>query len=146
MIRAQKERTIPQPLGYGDFLADIEHRFGLTFTCEDTGGGCLLFQARLDNGEWIVISDWDSGITPLEKRDALEDAGITVGWNVSIFADDGDNWPDHTVMMASIRHDTAHAHELPSLIEQALASRPATLHHDYRNGAGHTVSYGIQRV
>ena len=136
---------MPQLLGYGEVMADLEKRFGLTFTCEDTGGGCLLFQARLDNGEWIVISDWDAGINPLERRRELEAEGITVGWNITIYADD-ENWPDHSTMLASVRHDSATATELPVLIQQALSSRLATVHHDYRRGGGHTVSYGIQRV
>ena len=111
-----------EPLGYGDSLSDIETRFGLNFTVEDTGGGCLLMQARLEDGSWIVISDWDAGLIPQRRRRELEGQGTTIGWNVSIYADDGDSWPDHSTWLASVRHETAAVDELPVLIEMAVSA------------------------
>lgn len=132
-----------QPLEYGDVLSDIVSRFGIDLTVEDTGGGCLLFQARLETGDWIVISDWDAGITPLPRRRALEAQGTTIGWNISIYADDGDNWPDHHTRLASVRHETAAGGELPTLIAQALDALPANTHHDHSRDGRHTVTHGV---
>lgn len=135
-----------EPLGYGDFLSGIEARFGLNFTVEDTGGGCLLVQARLEDGSWIVISDWDAGLTPLRRRRELEGEGITSGWNVSIYADDGDSWPDHSTWLASVRDEAATVDELHILIELALSALPENAHHNYDRGARHTITYGIVRL
>ena len=133
-----------EPLGYGEFIADLENRFGLNFTCEDTGGGFLLFQARLETGDWIVISDWDAGITPLARRRDMEAEGTTIGWNVSIYANaDGDTWPDHLTRLASVHHETATTDELPGIVEQALASLTDNTQHEYHRGGGHTVTHGI---
>ena len=134
-----------EPLGYGDFLSDIEARFGLNFTVEDTGGGCLLMQARLEDGSWIVISDWDAGLNPLRRRRELEGEGTTIGWNVSIYADDGDSWPDHSTWLASVRHETNAVDELTVLIEMALAALRESAHHDYHRGGRYTIARGVCR-
>lgn len=135
-----------QPLGYGDLIAAVTDLVGVRFTLEDTGGGCLLFQGRLEGGNWLVISDWDAGILPLDRRRDLEVDGVTVGWNVSIYADDGDNWPDHQTWLASVRHESARADDLPGLVELALSGLRDNTHHDFRRDGSHSVSYGVVKL
>lgn len=130
-------------LAYGQFLAEIQQRFGVAFTVADTGGGCLLFQARLETGDWLVISDWDSGLTPLPRRRQLEAQGTTVGWAVNVCADDGEDWPQTATILAGVSHETATADELPALIELALNSLTDNAHHEIRKATGHSVLHGV---
>jgi len=130
-------------LAYGQFLAEIQQRFGVAFTVEDTGGGCLLFQARLETGDWLVISDWDSGIIPLPRRRQLEAQATSLGWVVNVCADDGDGGPQTATILAGVSHETATADELSDLIELALSSLADNAHHEIRKATGHSVLHGV---
>ena len=132
-----------EPLGYSDFLSIIETRFGIRFTCEDTGGSHLLFQARLETGDWLLVSDWDAGLHPLAERRELDARGITIGWNITIYADDGIDGPDHCTMLASVRDESATVDELNGMIGLALHGLPSNTHHEYRADRMHTVTRGI---
>lgn len=132
-----------EALGYGEVIAELSDLVGVPFTLEDTGGGCLLFQGRLEGGPWLVISDWDAGILPLPRRRELESAGVTIGWNISLYSDDGDDWPDHQTWLASVRHESATVDELPALVQLALNSLRDNAHHDYRKTGAHDVTYGV---
>lgn len=76
----------------------------------------------------------------------LETDGVTIGWNVSIYADDGDQWPDHQNWLASVRHETARADDLPGLVEMALSALRTNAHYDFRRDGSHSVSYGVVRL
>lgn len=131
---------------YGSVIKPVADLTGLPFTLEDTGGGCLLFQGRLESGAWLVISDWDAGVTPMDRRRDLENSGITVGWNVSVYADDGDSWPDHQTLLASVRHETARADELPGLVQLALEASRDNSHHEFSRDGGRSVRCGITHL
>lgn len=131
-----------QDYGYGPMLADIKRRFGFELEFHHTGGGIMVLASRLEGGAWIWVSDWDAGLHVLDERLSLEGKGITVGWNVTIYADDGGAPGDTT--LACARHETAAVTELPGLIELALTSLPDNAHNDYRRGGKHTVTYGVQ--
>lgn len=126
--------------GYTEMLADIKRRFGFELDFHHTGGGIMVLETQLEGGAWLWISDWDAGLNLREDRLKMEADGITVGWNVTIYADDG-SYPGDTTL-ACVRHETALTDELPGLIEMALKALPENAHHDYRKGGQHTVTCG----
>jgi hypothetical protein len=134
-------------LGYKELLADITARFGITLTCFDSGGGCLIWESRLETGDWLWITDYDAGINPLARRLALEQDGITIGWHVGIYAnqsaDYGDE-PDSCTRLAGVEHHSATAQQLPDLIELALRGRARHEQHTFKADQPHKVEYGIR--
>ena len=108
--------------GYDQMVAEIKARFGFELELYNTGGWCMVYEARLEGNAVIWISDYDAGITPRDERLVLEGKGITVGWNVSIYRADADGYPDNAIL-ASAQHETALVAELPGLIALALERR-----------------------
>ena len=128
--------------GYDQMIATIKERFGIELELYNTGGWCMVYQARLEGGAVIWISDYDAGVIPRDERLALEGAGTSVGWNVSIYRADADGYPDNAIL-ASAQHETALVAELPGLIELALGSVPHNAQHHFAKGGTHTVTYGV---
>jgi len=128
---------------YDQIIATIKERFGFELELYNTGGWCMVYEARLEGGGAVIwISDYDAGVTPREERLSLEGAGTTVGWNVSIYRADADGYPDNAIL-ASAQHETALVAELPGLIELALGSVPQNAQHHFAKGGAHTVTYGV---
>jgi hypothetical protein len=134
-------------LGYDDLLATITDRFGITVDCFNSGGGCLIWETRLETGDWMWVTDWDAGIQPLARRLELEAQGITVGWHIGIYAnltDSAGDQPDSCTRLAGVEHHTATAAQLPDLIDLALRGTPRNEQHEFGANGTHTISYGIR--
>lgn len=128
--------------GYDQMVAEIKARFGFELELYNTGGCCMVYEARLEGNAVIWISDYDAGITPRDERLVSEGKGITVGWNVSIYRADADGYPDNAIL-ASAQHETALGAELPGLIALALESVATNAQHHFAQGGKHTVTYGV---
>lgn len=128
--------------GYDQMVAEIKDRFGFELTLYNTGGWCMVYEARLEGNAVIWISDYDAGVTPREERLAMEGRGITVGWNVSIYRAADDGYPDNAIL-ASAQHETALVAELPGLIALALESVASNAQHHFKKGGEHTVTHGV---
>ena len=128
--------------GYDQMVAQIKARFGFELELYNTGGWCMVYQARLEGNAVIWISDYDAGITPRDERLVLEGTGITVGWNISIYRAEADAYPDNAIL-ASAQHETALVAELPGLIALALESVATNAQHHFAKGGKHTVTYGV---
>ena len=63
--------------GYDQMVAEIKARFGFELELYNTGGWCMVYEARLEGNAVIWISDYDAGITPRDERLVLEGKGIT---------------------------------------------------------------------
>ena len=135
----------PYNLGYADLLASIARSYGIKFEVFDSGGGCLIAEARLEGAVWLWITDWDAGLIGLERRRQLESEGIAIGYNVSLYPSDPahPDWVDGQTILASVRHQTASATMLPQLVAQALASLGGNEHHNYDAAGVHTLTTGI---
>ncbi len=135
-------------LDYTDLLSTIRDRFGITLRCFNSGGGCLIWESRLESQHWVWINDWDQGIMRRNRRLATEAAGDPVGWFIGVYAPAGDTpaWSDDHWRVASVSHRTATAEQLPDLIELALRSITEAAHHDYDDQGVHTVAYGVDTL
>lgn len=150
--------------GYGDILAQVHRRFGFTPTIFNSGGDIMIFEARLDGGDFIWITDADCDITPLPRRLAIEADGDVVGWQVSIYPPDTERGPldveqadpdgpaatetvdaNSCTRLTSVTHHSATAEQLPELIGLALRGRRRHEHHEFHCDGTHTVSLGIDR-
>jgi hypothetical protein len=135
-------------LGYDELLAKLTDRFGITLTCFNSGGGCLIWEARLEDGSWLWITDWDAGIHPRLRRLEFERQGIRIGWHVGIYANQViENYSDDVdscTALASVVHRTAGIDDLPDLIELALRSLPSNTHYGYDENGVCTIHNGIQ--
>ncbi|HUO39101.1 MAG TPA: hypothetical protein VMU34_15265 [Mycobacterium sp.] len=136
----------PFNTGYAPLLDNISKRFGFTdFEIFNSGGGCLIAQTRLEGTAWMWITDWDAGIQRLHDRNIKEANGITLGYNVSIYATDPDNhWCDDCTALASVRHETAKAADLAGLVQLALSSLPRNAHHTFDKNGEHRIEYGVR--
>lgn len=128
--------------GYDQMVAEIKSRFGFELELYNTGGWCMVFEARLEGNAVIWISDYDAGVTPRDERLSMEARGTTVGWNVSIYRADKDGYPDNAIL-ASAQHETALVAELPGLIALALESVATNAQHHFKKGGQHTVTHGV---
>ena len=133
--------------GYDELFATINRRFGIALTWWHSGGGYMIWESRLETGDWLWITDFDANITPLARRRALEKDGITVGWHVGIYAnatDVGGDGPDSCTGLAGVEHCSATAGQLPDLIELALRGRARHEQHQFLRDKPHSVKYGIE--
>ena len=128
--------------GYDQMVAEIKTRFGFELELYNTGGWCMVYEARLEGNAVIWISDYDAGITPRDERLVLEGKGITVGWNISSYRAEADAYPDNAIL-ASAQHETALVAELPGLIALALESVATNAQHHFVKGGKHTITYGV---
>jgi len=135
-------------LQYDALLDAIATRFGISLHCFNSGGGCLVWEARLESGHWLEINDWDQGIQTRARRLASEAAGAPVGWFIGIYCPAGDTppWSHDSWRVASVSHRTATADELPDLIDLALRGITAAAHHVYDAHGAHTVTHGIDTM
>lgn len=148
--------------GYYAILAQVHARFGFMPTIFNSGGNIMIFESRLDGGDFCWITDADCDVTPMPRRLAAEADGDRIGWQVSIYppdtedtgldiaqADpDGQAAPtvvdvDSCTRLASVIHHRATADQLPELIELALHARRHHEHHVFHLDGTHTVSLGI---
>jgi hypothetical protein len=133
--------------GYEQMLVNIENRFGIKLSIFNSGGGWMIFEGRLETGNWLWITDWDADITPRPKRLELEAQGITVGWHIAIYSTlsgPGTAEPDSCTRLAGVEHRTAAADELIDLLELALRSLPRNEQHDFDRRGSHAVSDGVR--
>lgn len=54
--------------GYDQLVADMKARFGFELELYNTGGWCMVYEAKLEGNVVIWISDYDAGVTPREER------------------------------------------------------------------------------
>lgn len=149
--------------GYDAILAQVHARFGFTPTIFNSGGNIMILESRLDNSEFLWITDADCDVTPLSRRLAREADGQFVGWQVSIYPPDSERDlldveqtdpadttaaepadVDSCTRLASVTHHSATADQLPDLIELALRSRRRHEQHTFHRDGTHTVSVGIE--
>jgi hypothetical protein len=139
----------PYNTGYAPLLDKLSDRLGLRgFEIFNSGGSCLITETRLEGNVWLWITDWDAGIHPLHTRTRMEANGITIGYNVSLYPADPDNdaWCDSCTVLASIRHQTAKAEQLPQLVQLALRALPRNTHHTFDDHGQHRVDYRVHRL
>lgn len=137
--------TTTDDLGYHDLHATLATRFGITFARFNNGGGCHIWETRLETGHWLWVSDYDPWIIPRACRQAAEDNGHPVGWQINIYAHQPDtDSADTRTCLAGVHHATATAEQLPDLIEQTLRALPGREHHHYSADGTHTVRHGAQ--
>lgn len=135
--------------GWDDILDKVQVETGLRFTIWNSGGHCMIFEARLETGQFLWVTDYDADIEPLASRHEIEAAGGTVGLQVSVLAamespqryadviggtvdtvpDDWANVVDSNRCLASVRHGTAKAEQMPELVALAILSLPRNAHH-----------------
>lgn len=144
--------------GYGEVLRAVERRTGLAFEMFNSGGGVMIFEARLETGHYVWISDADAGVWPLPCRREMEAAGTAVGYHLAVYppfteperaaevyggtaADYGEDskiqWRgdcDSNRCAASVHHGTASAEQLPELVELVVSSLPRNAHHNINAG------------
>lgn len=97
-------------LDYDDLLSTIHARFGITLRCFNSGGGCLIWQSRLESRHWVWINDWDQGIMRRDRRLATEAAGLPVGWFVGVYTPAGDTPPVDRRALAGGQRLPPHRH------------------------------------
>lgn len=131
--------------GYGELLDTINRRFDISLTWYHTGGGCMVWEAKLPSGAFLWISDQDAGIHSLREREELEAKGINVGWALFVYPPDPENSeePDLNRALGSVAHHNATADELPDLVGRVLDAQQALRHHVVDDNGAETITHGI---
>ncbi|MBN3458369.1 hypothetical protein JNN96_30475 [Mycobacterium sp. DSM 3803] len=132
-------------LGYKEIVTQVHQRSGIRLTASPDRTDHLSLQSRLETGDWLWITEYAANITPLARRVTLEAAGVTLGWHIAIFPTNPVDpaRPDHFTWLASVTHESALAHQLPDLVENALRALPRHEQHHIDRDGNHHVSAGI---
>lgn len=136
----------PDPqLGYKDLLTELNARFQIDLDQIGTEG-YPIWEARLKSGGFLWICDLDSGIYPRRQREKLEAAGTHIGWALVVHGADPNNpdEPDLNRYLASIRHATATAAELPGLVERVIQAVDDNGHYVIDCDGKENVKHGIE--
>lgn len=132
--------------GFGELLDGINRRFGISLAWYHTGGGCMVWEAKLPSGAFLWISDYDAKIKPRHDREEKEANGISLGWALFVHPPDpGDpGEPDLNRALGSVVHRTATAVELPDLVGRVLEAQEVHRHHDIDDRGVEIVTHGIR--
>lgn len=132
-------------LGYQEIVTHVHQRLGINLTISPGSTDHLSLQSRLETGDWLWITEYAANITPLERRVILEAAGVTLGWHIAIYPTNPVDpaRPDHFTWLASVTHESALAHQLPDLVENALRALPRHEQHHIDRDGNHHISAGI---
>ena len=79
---------------YSEFVArlleSLRSHTGLSLQCQHTGGGCIAYEARLESGHWLVVTN--SGLDTFERQLYVELlTGKPQGLSVGIYPR-GEDW------------------------------------------------------
>lgn len=132
-------------LGYHEIITQVHERSGIRLTASPGRTDHLSWQSRLETGDWLWITEYAANITPLARRVTLEAAGVTLGWHLAIYPTNPADpaRPDHFTWLASVTHESALAHQLPELVENALRALPRHEQHHIDRDGNHHISAGI---
>ena len=132
-------------LGFDEVVDEIRQRHGVRLQLHDTGSGHLVLEGRMKSGQWLRISDFDSGLHPLPERTAHERSGIRIGWLLQIHPDSpGDGGPDTTTVLASAAHASGTAEKLAGLVELVLSGVTGNAHHSVAADGSVTTAHGVR--
>lgn len=111
-----------------DALAEVKARFGISLREVGTGGGCIAYEARLESGHWIVVTN--EALGSLEEQEGWEadnaeyygpdstGMGVYVGF-YNHLSDELD-WSGADCIHMHIEYDCA-VDAIPFAVDQALA-------------------------
>lgn len=123
----QNEAYRKANVGYTGVLADVRREYGITLQLFNTGGGCMVFEGRLENGDFICVTEGDDFISPHYWRtDGVngypgECDGNPWGWTVLVYRPDPDE-PDYRGDMpyAGVFNTVAYLGDLTDVVGSAL--------------------------
>lgn len=116
------------PAATQKLIDSVRGATGVNLDVENTGGRNYVLSGRLEDGSWVVATDGGDGATWWDTADRHrhEAEHGPMGWDIGFYHNTsdahGDYWDDEPYHWHSDEH--AGAHELPSVLANALASMP----------------------
>ncbi len=104
-------------------LAAMLDHFGVTVSLNNTGGGCMVYEGRLEAGLFIAIIEAEDFISPWSVRSANEAENRAHGWAIGLYLPDPQDPTnrDERPIAAAIDR-ICHFADLPHVVKTALAA------------------------
>lgn len=116
-----------RPETYQDLIDSVRRDLGVRLAIVGVGGGNEVMHARLETGQWLVVSEAEDFLSSIGDRLENDAQGTPLGWFAGVYLNDASGGVAHPASsvpagcLAAVVREDALFHELGDVVSEVLA-------------------------